>query len=222
MDIPRLTRVVQFKSTSTLGEYMQHFGRAGREGQPAEAILLVEKSVLQMVKKRAPKANKKKAANKNTDSVTVKREMLEFSLDDPQSHKRPFDVIDVDTHASEGDPNEVEEVHMVENESDDEAGGSDNGWYKNMRDPVDEGDSEDDDRGGGELEGEGDDGNGEEGEDGDGDEGEDTREADQGNTVDQLDDVVDNEDGEGADGEGADEGKRNDICLFVRSNNSYT
>ncbi|KAI0696102.1 P-loop containing nucleoside triphosphate hydrolase protein, partial [Cytidiella melzeri] len=42
MDISDIRRVIQFKVTSTLSEWMQHFGRAGRDGEPAEAILFVE------------------------------------------------------------------------------------------------------------------------------------------------------------------------------------
>jgi len=42
MDIPDIERVVQFMLPSSLSILIQRFGRAGRSGQPALAILLVE------------------------------------------------------------------------------------------------------------------------------------------------------------------------------------
>ncbi|KAI0696950.1 P-loop containing nucleoside triphosphate hydrolase protein, partial [Cytidiella melzeri] len=42
MDISDIRRVVQFKVPASLSKWMQHFGCAGRDQRPAEAILLVE------------------------------------------------------------------------------------------------------------------------------------------------------------------------------------
>src|ERR1700722_11267866 len=51
MDIPDIDRVVQFMVPASLSVLTQRFGRAGRAGQHAIAILLAEPSIFQMKKK---------------------------------------------------------------------------------------------------------------------------------------------------------------------------
>ena len=51
MDIPNIDLVVQFMVAQSLSILTQRFGRAGRSGQPALAILLTEPSVFQVKKK---------------------------------------------------------------------------------------------------------------------------------------------------------------------------
>jgi superfamily II DNA helicase RecQ len=104
MDIPDIRRVVQFKVPGSLSEWMQHFGRAGRDHEPAEAILLVEKSVFQTMTRvikppLAPKKSKAALRSKKSE-VLIKRELTELSLQDAPALavKRPFDVIDLEEH----------------------------------------------------------------------------------------------------------------------------
>ncbi|PSS06546.1 hypothetical protein PHLCEN_2v3676 [Hermanssonia centrifuga] len=52
LDIPDVDRVIQYMLPKTLSEWVQHYGRAGRGGQPAQAILLVEPSAFQTKKKK--------------------------------------------------------------------------------------------------------------------------------------------------------------------------
>jgi hypothetical protein len=54
MDIPDIELVIQFMVAHSLSVLIQRFGRAGRSGQPAVALLLAEPSVFQ-VKKKATK-----------------------------------------------------------------------------------------------------------------------------------------------------------------------
>jgi superfamily II DNA helicase RecQ len=51
MDIPDIDFVIQFMVALSLLILIQHFGRAGRSGQPVVAILLTEPSVFQVKKK---------------------------------------------------------------------------------------------------------------------------------------------------------------------------
>jgi superfamily II DNA helicase RecQ len=53
MDIPDVERVVQYMVPSSLSIWIQRAGRAGRSGQPAVSILLVERSVFQKTKRKA-------------------------------------------------------------------------------------------------------------------------------------------------------------------------
>jgi superfamily II DNA helicase RecQ len=56
MDILDVNCVIQFMVLDSLSILTQHFGRAGRSGQPALAILLAEPSVFQVIKRKM-KAN---------------------------------------------------------------------------------------------------------------------------------------------------------------------
>jgi superfamily II DNA helicase RecQ len=72
---------------TSLSVWTQRYGRAGRAGQDAEAILLVEPSVYQLKKKKAPEANKE-------NDVEEEQEEEEDSDDDgldqmPASHADP-------------------------------------------------------------------------------------------------------------------------------------
>jgi superfamily II DNA helicase RecQ len=60
LDIPDIDQVVQFMVTTTLNEWIQHYGRAGRGGQPATAILLLEPSAFQIQKKKSKRKGKHK------------------------------------------------------------------------------------------------------------------------------------------------------------------
>ncbi|KAI0710336.1 P-loop containing nucleoside triphosphate hydrolase protein [Cerioporus squamosus] len=62
MDIPDIDMSLQFMAASSLSVWIQRAGRAGRSGQHAFAILLVEPAIFQVKRPRAaPKAYKKKA-----------------------------------------------------------------------------------------------------------------------------------------------------------------
>ena len=52
MDIPDVSHVIQFMVPPTLSVWTQHLGRAGRSGEPAIVILLVEPSVYKLKKSR--------------------------------------------------------------------------------------------------------------------------------------------------------------------------
>jgi superfamily II DNA helicase RecQ len=56
MDIGDISRVIGFMVPPSLSVWTQRFGRAGRSGEPAIAILLVEPSVYQL--RRKSQANK--------------------------------------------------------------------------------------------------------------------------------------------------------------------
>jgi superfamily II DNA helicase RecQ len=51
MDIPDIEFVIQFRVALSLSILVQRFGRAGRSGQPAVAILFAKPSVFQVKKK---------------------------------------------------------------------------------------------------------------------------------------------------------------------------
>lgn len=53
IDIPDIDLVVQFMVAHSLSILTQRFGRAGRSGRPAIAILLAEPSVFQVKKKKS-------------------------------------------------------------------------------------------------------------------------------------------------------------------------
>jgi superfamily II DNA helicase RecQ len=52
MDIQDVSHVIQFMVPSLLSVWMQHLGHAGRSGEPAIVILLVEPSVYKLKKSR--------------------------------------------------------------------------------------------------------------------------------------------------------------------------
>ncbi|TFY55114.1 hypothetical protein EVJ58_g8451 [Rhodofomes roseus] len=68
LDISNIRRVIQFMVPTSLSQWFQRYGRAGRDGLPAVAILLVEQSVFKKVKPRgvAREANEvKREANED-------------------------------------------------------------------------------------------------------------------------------------------------------------
>jgi superfamily II DNA helicase RecQ len=52
MDLGDIRRVVQYMIPKTLTQYTQHAGRCGRDGKPALAILLVEPTVFQRIRRK--------------------------------------------------------------------------------------------------------------------------------------------------------------------------
>lgn len=58
LDVKRLVRIVEYMVPGSLSEWIQHYGRAGRDGFPAVVVLLVEPSVFERVKKRAKRKTK--------------------------------------------------------------------------------------------------------------------------------------------------------------------
>ncbi|GJE92607.1 P-loop containing nucleoside triphosphate hydrolase protein [Phanerochaete sordida] len=58
LDIGDIVRVVQYLVPGDLNEWIQHHGRAGRGGQPAIAIMLVEATAFQLIKKRKRRRKK--------------------------------------------------------------------------------------------------------------------------------------------------------------------
>ncbi|KAI0085962.1 P-loop containing nucleoside triphosphate hydrolase protein [Irpex rosettiformis] len=69
----RVSRVVQFGTPRTLLELQQHAGRAGRDGNAAYSLLLVEPSVLQVVVRKKPRPVKGKGKAKSV-AWKVKKE----------------------------------------------------------------------------------------------------------------------------------------------------
>lgn len=63
LDIHKLVRIVQYMVPGSLSEWIQHYGRAGRDGTPAVVILLVEPSVFERVKKRSKRKTKATRSN---------------------------------------------------------------------------------------------------------------------------------------------------------------
>ncbi|KAI0688542.1 P-loop containing nucleoside triphosphate hydrolase protein, partial [Cytidiella melzeri] len=73
LDIPDLRWVVQYMIPTNLNEWSQHAGRAGRDGEPAVAILLAESSVFQMMKRKTRLLGKgKKKADKDSEEISIK------------------------------------------------------------------------------------------------------------------------------------------------------
>lgn len=66
MDIPDIERVIQFMLPLSLSTLIQRFGRAGRSGQPALAILLVEATAFHLRKN-----------TRRNEQVTIKVELDE-------------------------------------------------------------------------------------------------------------------------------------------------
>ncbi|EPS93211.1 hypothetical protein FOMPIDRAFT_1056167 [Fomitopsis schrenkii] len=64
LDISDIRRVIQFQVPKSLSQWLQRYGRAGRDGQPAVAIILVQPSVFKVVKAQV----KKEAATSATHS----------------------------------------------------------------------------------------------------------------------------------------------------------
>ncbi len=64
LDIPDIDRVVQYMLPKTLNEWVQHYGRAGRGGQPAMGILLVEPSAFKKIKVKKQVSDASKPTNK--------------------------------------------------------------------------------------------------------------------------------------------------------------
>ncbi|KAI0085659.1 P-loop containing nucleoside triphosphate hydrolase protein, partial [Irpex rosettiformis] len=62
----RISRVIQFGTPRTLLELQQHAGRAGRDGNAAYSLLLVEPSVLQVIIRKKPRPVKGKGKTKST------------------------------------------------------------------------------------------------------------------------------------------------------------
>lgn len=64
MDLSDIRRVYQYLVPSSLSVHKQRYGRAGRDGLPAYAVLIVEPSVFQIrkAKKKKPKKQKKQTA----------------------------------------------------------------------------------------------------------------------------------------------------------------
>ncbi|KAI0683129.1 P-loop containing nucleoside triphosphate hydrolase protein, partial [Cytidiella melzeri] len=104
MDISDIRRVIQFKVMSTLSKWMQHFGRAGRDGEPAEAILFVEPSVYQMTKKRnsldaalspemEPRKNLEQGMRQMATTDGCRRDVYNVIFENPRSGRRTLQAL---------------------------------------------------------------------------------------------------------------------------------
>jgi superfamily II DNA/RNA helicase len=67
MDIPDVARVVGFMIPTSLSVWVQRYGRVGRNGEPGEAILLVEPSVYQLKKENRTQENGQDDADEAKD-----------------------------------------------------------------------------------------------------------------------------------------------------------
>ncbi|KAH9842000.1 P-loop containing nucleoside triphosphate hydrolase protein, partial [Rhodofomes roseus] len=70
LDISNIRRVIQFMVPTSLSQWFQRYGRAGRDGLPAVAILLVEQSVFKKVK---PRGSTKDSVDNNDTKVFQKQ-----------------------------------------------------------------------------------------------------------------------------------------------------
>jgi superfamily II DNA helicase RecQ len=80
MDIPDIDFVIQFMVALSLSILIQRFGRAGRSGQPAVAILLTEPSVFQVKKKNNVTRTVAESEN-NIKEEPIDDNDIELSLD---------------------------------------------------------------------------------------------------------------------------------------------
>ncbi len=99
MDIPDIRRVIQFMVPNSLNEWVQRYGRAGRDGKAALAILIVEPSVYETIRK--PKLTKT-----NIKSKTVKQRVKVESpvvIQIPGKRKRVSGGQDVSEEPQDGE-----------------------------------------------------------------------------------------------------------------------
>lgn len=132
MDIPDIDRVVQFMLPKALSEWIQHFGRAGRAGQPSEAILLVEPSVFAI--KNASKSLSEDEWNNET-----------ATCDEANPVQEDVDGMDVDTpwdQESDADPLDNEVDIQFEDILADHEDGVDVFWPNRHEDQISAGDED--------------------------------------------------------------------------------
>ncbi|KAH9915001.1 P-loop containing nucleoside triphosphate hydrolase protein, partial [Fomitopsis serialis] len=79
LDISDIRRVIQFMVPTSLSQWLQRYGRAGRDGKPAIAILLAEQSVFKKVKPRTAKRDTAEDAD-DTDEDKVFQKKVEEGL----------------------------------------------------------------------------------------------------------------------------------------------
>ncbi|EKM48042.1 uncharacterized protein PHACADRAFT_189271, partial [Phanerochaete carnosa HHB-10118-sp] len=100
LDIPDIVRIVQFMVPRTLNEWIQHLGRAGRGGEPAIVILLVEPTAFQTRKKpkpkkdddRQPRARKRKDIKYEEVEVTIPQKRALDNGEDSDDSERDDDA----------------------------------------------------------------------------------------------------------------------------------
>ncbi len=115
MDIPDVRRVVQFQSPRSLTEWVQHFGRAGRDGRPAVGILLVEPSVYQTQKK------KKKETPNRPNGETNEELPYKWSLSAKRKGGASFDHSDSGGDNDDDEDGQINDTGDVEQDEDDNA-----------------------------------------------------------------------------------------------------
>ncbi len=106
MDLGDVRRVVQYMIPRKLTQWTQHAGRCGRDGEPAIAILLVEPSVFQKVRKRqkkdpnASKEKKKSSTTKKPETTKIKVEEVEadIPLNDRNQVRMRFTILPHDSN----------------------------------------------------------------------------------------------------------------------------
>ncbi|KAH9928419.1 P-loop containing nucleoside triphosphate hydrolase protein [Amylocystis lapponica] len=102
MDILAIIRVVQFMTPSSLSVWLQRYGRAGRAGQLAMVVLLVEPSVYEVKKPPNRLAQKRRRADDSDDE-----ELVEVEEDDDEPEEEE----------SAGDDNEQAEQGAVDDKA---------------------------------------------------------------------------------------------------------
>ena len=95
MDIPDIERVVQYMVPLSLSICTQRFGRAGRSGQPAIAILLTEPSAFQTKKHKAKTSENDPPASK-VESAPIEPVKIEPVDDDFMEIDEDEDRINMD------------------------------------------------------------------------------------------------------------------------------
>ena len=92
MDLGDIRRVVQFMITRKLTQWTQHAGRCGRDGQPAIAILLVEPSVFQKVRRKKVKYDGGKIAKSNGSKEAPKNVTWKKTIVKVEAEENPLGI----------------------------------------------------------------------------------------------------------------------------------
>lgn len=126
MDIGGVTRVIQYMLPSNLMQWKQHAGRCGRAGASGLAILIVEYTVFQMMRKRKQNFTDNKVSRKHkktadeTPDQNIKTEEIEDPVIPSDDERQPSEIEDQEPEDQEQDDGEdtqpLEDNHAQDNE----------------------------------------------------------------------------------------------------------